>query len=88
MKLKKDYVLRQVANTWVVLPLGQETVSFNGMLKLNESGAFLWKALETGADAEGLVQALTGEYTVSQDQARADVAEFLEKLIQTGCAEV
>ena len=87
MKLKKDYVLRQVADTWVVLPLGQGTVSFNGMLKLNESGAFLWKALETGADAEGLVQALTGEYTVSQDQARADVAEFLEKLVQAGCAE-
>lgn len=87
MKLKKDYVLRQVANTWVVLPLGQEAVSFNGMLTLNESGALLWKALENGADADALVRVLTGEYVVSETQARADVEEFLQKLNQAGCLE-
>lgn len=87
MKLKKDYVLRQVANTWVVLPLGQEAVSFNGMLTLNESGALLWKALEDGADQDALVKALTGEYVVSETQARADVEEFLRKLNQAGCTE-
>ena len=35
MKLKKNFVLRQVAGTWVVLPLGAETVNFSGMLQLN-----------------------------------------------------
>lgn len=87
MKLKKDYVLRQIANTWVVLPLGQETVAFTGMLSLNESGALLWKALQSGADAEGLVKALTAEYVVSEAQAQADVEEFLRKLNQVGCLE-
>ena len=88
MKLKKDYVLRQVADTWVVLPLGQETISFDGMLKLNDSGALLWKALEAGSDLNGLVSALTAEYTVSEAQARADAEEFLNKLVQTGCMEL
>ena len=87
MKLKKDYVLRQVADTWVVLPLGRETVSFDGMLKLNESGALLWKTLETGADIDGLVQALKAEYIVSDAQARADAEEFLFKLVKAGCME-
>lgn len=87
MKLKKDYVLRQVADTWVVLPLGQETISFDGMLKLNESGALLWKALEEGADTDGLVAALKAEYIVSEAQARADAEEFLQKLAQAGCIE-
>lgn len=87
MKLKKDYVLRQVADTWVVLPLGQETIAFSGMLKLNESGAILWKALEEGADIEGLVAALKAEYIVSEAQARADAEEFLQKLAQAGCIE-
>ena len=88
MKLKKDYVLRQVADTYVVLPLGQETISFNGMLKLNESGAMLWKALEQGADLEGLVKVLTAEYAVSQNQAWTDAEEFLEKLAEAGCLEM
>ena len=87
MKLKKDYVLRQVADTWVVLPLGQETVSFNGMLKLNESGALLWKGLENGGGIDALVDILTSEYAVSGEQARADVEEFVFKLEKAGCIE-
>ena len=50
MKLKKDYVLRQAAGAWVVLPLGEEAVNFSGMLKLNDSGVMLWKVLEQGGD--------------------------------------
>jgi len=87
MKLKKDYVLRQVADTWVVLALGQETISFDGMLRLNESGALLWNTLEKGADIDGLVAALKAEYIVSEAQARADAEEFLQKLAQAGCIE-
>ena len=87
MKLKKDYVLRQVAGTWVVLPLGEAAVNFSGMLKLNDSGAMLWKVLEQGGDKNALVEALTGEYNVSHRQAEADVDEFLTKLIQSGCIQ-
>ena len=46
MKLNKNYVLRPVADTWVVLPLGAEAINFNGMLTLNNSGAMLWRVLE------------------------------------------
>ena len=88
MKLKKDFVLRRVANASMVLPLGQATVSFNGMLKLNESGALLWNALKNGADLDELVSALTAEYAVDKAQARADAQEFLDKLAAAGCLEM
>lgn len=88
MKLKENFALRQVAGAYMVLPLGQETVSFGGMLKLNETGALLWKALKNGADLDGLVAALTAEYAVDEAQARADVQEFLDKLAQVGCLEM
>lgn len=87
MKLKEDFVLRQVAENWVVLPLGTDDVNFNGMLTLNESGALLWRALEQGGDREALLQALTGEYNVSREVALADVDAFLEKLYHFGCLE-
>lgn len=85
MRIKKNYVLRQIAESWVVLPLAEETINFSGMLTLNESGAMLWKLLETGADQDALVEALTSEYTVSAEQAKADVDEYLNKLIRAGC---
>ena len=87
MSLKKNFVLRQVAGTWVVLPLGAETVNFSGMLQLNDSGALLWDVLKQGGDKKALVDALLNEYDVSYEQAEADVDEFLDKLVQAGCMQ-
>ena len=87
MKIKETFSLRQVAGTWVVLPLAESTLDFNGMLTLNESGLLLWKALETGCDVDSLVKILLDEYDVSLDEAQKDVNEYLEKLDQAGCLD-
>ena len=87
MKIKKDFVLRDVAGTWVVLPLGQASVDFDGMLSLNDTGAFLWQTLERGADRDGLADALVKEYDVDRSTAAADVERFLARLNEAGCLE-
>lgn len=85
MKLKENYVLRQVAGSWVVVAVGDACVNFDGMLTLNDSGALLWKTLEQGGDRDTLTAALTAEYEVIPAQALSDVDEFLETLRQAGC---
>lgn len=85
MNLNGNFALRQVANIWVVLPLGAKTVDFSGMLKLNESGAMLWRVLEKHGGRKELVAALTAEYDVSEEQAQTDVDAFLDKLVNAGC---
>ncbi len=87
MKINENFILRQVADTWVVLPIGAATVDFNGMMTLNDAGALLWQTLEKGSDREGLAAALCGVYDVSRECALADVDAFLEKLAQVGCIE-
>lgn len=86
MKLNKDYVLREVANTWVVLPL--QGADLDGIMKLNESGVLLWNALEQGADIAKLAETLTAEYEVTIEQAKSDVREFIALLQHYGCLEV
>ena len=88
MKLKENYVLRQVADTWVVLPIRDETVNFNGMLTLNDSGVMLWKLLEEDTSAEALAEMLCTQYDVSEETARKDVEEFLDILKKADCLEV
>lgn len=85
MKAKENFLLRQVAGAWVVMPIGQEMLDFNGILNLNETGAFLWQKLQEGASIEELATALTGEYKVSLEEARTDAKEFCDLLIQKGC---
>ena len=87
MKLNEHFVLRQVAGTWVVLPLKQDTVNFNGLIRLNGSGALLWQCLEQGGDRQALVKTLTDRYTVTAEDAEKDVEEFLQTLVKTGCLE-
>ncbi len=87
MKIKSGFVLRQVADTWVVMPLGQKSLDFDGILTLNETGALLWQVLEKGGSREDMADALTGEYDVSREVALADAEVFLEKLRQADCVE-
>ena len=87
MKINPKFILRQVADTWVVLALSDANINFNGMLSLNESGVMLWNLLEQGCTREDLVAKLTGEYIVTAEQAQADVDEFIAKLAQAGCFE-
>ena len=87
MKTKNNFLLRQVADTWVVMPIGQEMLDFNGMLTLNETGAFLWEKLEEGAELDDLVAALTAEYDVTAEAAREDAAAFCRKLLDAGCVD-
>ncbi len=85
MKVKENFLLRQVAGSWLVMPIGQEMLDFNGILTLNETGAFLWQKLQEGATIEELATALTLEYKVSLEEARADIKEFCDLLISKGC---
>jgi len=87
MRIKKNFVLRNIADTWTVIPLAEETVNFSGLMTLNETGMMIWQALEQGSSKEALVELLVSEYEVSHEQAGNDVQDFLDKLTQAGCIE-
>ena len=87
MKIKANYALREVAGTWVVLPVAGETVNFNGMISLNETGALLWKVLEKDSDINSLSLALMQKYAVDSDAAVADAVAFVERLRNAGLIE-
>ncbi len=80
MKIKDDFVMRKMADTTVVVPVGSNAIDFNGMINLNETGAFLFEILQQGATNDELVSKLLDEYDVSREQACKDVDIFVKKL--------
>ena len=81
MKLKENLELRNVCGENVLIPCGINSVDFNYIIHLNETGAFLWKEAQKGEfTTESLLDALMEEYEVSEEQARTDVVDFIEKL--------
>lgn len=80
MKLTKQFIMREIMGDYVIVPVGQTALELNGMITVNETGAFLWKKLEEECTMEMLVAALLDEYEVSEEQAKEDVREFLDIL--------
>ncbi len=83
LKIKDGFMLRQVAGEWVVVPLGERVVEFNGIMTLSESGALLWQELEKDVSHEELVKAILREYEINEEIARFDIREFIAKLEET-----
>lgn len=84
MKIKEGFILRAVADSYVVVAVGEAVKSFNGVINLNETGALLWKALEKGAEENDLIEALLNEYEVERELAEKDVKTFIIKLTEAG----
>ena len=84
MKGNKDFLLREVADSLVLVPVGDAARRFPGMIRLNETGRLLWELLQQEQTPESLTEALLSRFEVSREQAAADVNAFLERLRPTG----
>ena len=82
MKIKKGFVLRSVGGENIVVPVGEVSKQFHGMIKLNESGAFLWNFYKEEHTKEQGVEALLAEYEVDKETAERDVTAFLDTLVK------
>lgn len=84
MKRSPDFLLRDVAGTMVIVPVGAAVSKFPGMVTLNATGAYLWELLEQEQTAESLVEALASRYDVDHETAAADVNAYITKLTPIG----
>lgn len=79
MKLKEGFLLREVAGQYLVISTASD-LNANKMVTLNETGAFLWKLMESETSEEVLTAALLTEYDVDEATARKSVTTFVQTL--------
>lgn len=80
MKIKDGFVKREIAGSFIVVPVGDAGKSFNGMITLNESGSFFWDCFLEDSTVETVIKKVTEAYDVTEDKARKDVENFVEML--------
>ena len=80
MKICGEFVVRQVMENTVVIPVGQTVLKLNGMIMLNDVSKIIWDCLVQGTSLAKMVTAVTDAFNVSEDEARTDILEFCEKL--------
>lgn len=84
MKVSKEFVLREIAGDYIIIPTGKAVLEFNGLITVNEVGVSLWKMLQEEATYEELVKGILDEYDVEESVAREDIQEFLDRLSKAG----
>lgn len=87
MKIKKGFTVRNIAGSDIVVPVDNAEKIFNGMITLNESGAFFWNALLKDTTVDEVVKKVTSEYDVDEERAKADVEKFIEQLRENNLIE-
>lgn len=84
MRVDKEFVLREIAGDYIIIPTGKTVLEFNGLITVNEVGVDIWKMLQEEVTFEDLVKGILAEYDVAEEVAREDIQEFLDTLISGG----
>lgn len=82
MKIDKNFVLREIAGEYIIIPTGRTALEFNGLITVNEVGMELWKMLQEDVTFDDLLNGILEEYDVDENAAREDIQEFLDRLVK------
>ena len=80
MKIKDGFMLREVASQFMVVAIGERSKEFNGIIRLNSTGKFLWENMQEDTTVEKLLDTMTKEYDIDEDTAKKDINNFIETL--------
>ncbi len=87
MKLKSEFQIYEALGEHYLVPLGD--ASFKGIVKGNETAAFIWKCLKEDYSMEKeIIEALIAEYDgVTEADAANDISVALQQLRSIGALE-
>ena len=88
MKLKYNFVTNKVADRIVAVTVGDDAKKFNGFIKMNDTGAFIFNMLRNDVTVEEIADAMKREYDgVSEEELRSTVSQFIENLKKSDVLE-
>ena len=88
MKIKEGFVLRKVAGSFMVVPIGENAAKIGGLMSLNETAADIWRLIEKeDRSEEEIAQILSNEYDTPVEEIREAVQRFSAELQSKGIAQ-
>lgn len=89
MKIKEGFVLEEVGGSYLAVAVGERAGDFNGMVRLNGTGAFFWNLMkdEHKSRDELVAEAVKAYDGVTRDDVLPGIVAFEEKLRAAGIIE-
>lgn len=80
MKIKEGFVLRQIADQWMAVPIGGMAEKVHGLIALNDTAADIWKILQEDHTEQEVVELLSREYDEDTQVLEENVQSFVSEL--------
>jgi hypothetical protein len=81
---RRSFVTRQIAGETLVVPVTGHVMDLQSIFVLNPVASRIWELLAAPTTPDQLADAIATEFTVTRQDAAADVVEFLEALGDRG----
>lgn len=88
MKLKYNFVMNKVADMVVAVAVGEDVQKFDGFIKMNDTGAYIFNMLKNDVTEDEITAAMEKEYEgVTSEELRKTVREFIGRLKESDVIE-
>ena len=87
MKITENFIVKNIAGECVALPMTEDFVDFNKMIKLNETAELIYNCIAKNMDIDSIVLELTKTYNVDEHIARIDTNACIDSLVKLGIIE-
>ena len=77
MKVQNDFVLREIAGDYVIIPIDDELELSNAIMTPNRSAVFIWNEFLNANTIENVVKKALSKYDVSEETIIRDVRRFV-----------
>lgn len=78
MKLKFTFVSNKVADKIVAVAVGEDLEKFNGFIKMNETGEYIFNMLKEDVTVEDIVNAMEKDF---EGATREEITETVEAFV-------
>jgi hypothetical protein len=83
-KKSMDFVHREVAGEFILIPLTRQLNEVNSLYVLNETGAALWRRIDGKRSAQAIMDDFSQEFDAVGEQLEQDFHALIEDLLGIG----
>ena len=87
MKIKERFVLADVDEHTVAVPVDDSANSFKGIVRMNKTASLIWKCISSGMEIEEITEEMLKHYDIDRDTARSCIEETIDKMRKDGFIE-
>ena len=87
MKLREGFITQDFRGEQLMVAAGPATKLFHGIVRSNETAAFIVDKLKSETTEDAIVAAILREYEIDKATASKDVTAVIEKLRSIGAIE-